>query len=226
MLSPRGTNARAVYWRRRVTALAIGVLLIVSVLFFVFDGPGGDNDTSHASPSPSTSSTSGASPGNGASTATGTPSATTSTSITATATSSLSTAATDVVPLNCAAASLKIAAATSAATYPVGTSVPLDIVITNIGTAPCVADLSDTQIVLTVFSGQARVWGSHDCQIAPGASSQTLPVNQPIRREIVWSGLSAVAGCAGTRQRVGAGTYTVVPYFAGTTGTTAMFAIA
>jgi hypothetical protein len=101
----------------------------------------------------------------------------------------------------------------------------LDIVLTNTGTAPCSVDLSDSNIVLTVYFGAARIWGSHDCSIEPGTAVATLPVAAPVTREIVWTGLSSVPGCAATRQHVSAGTYTLQPQFAGQAGTPATFTL-
>jgi hypothetical protein len=130
---------------------------------------------------------------------------------------------TSVAPKACAASDLKIASATDAASYPVGARPKLALVVTNTGALPCVQDLADPQIELRVFSGSARVWGSHDCAVQPGTSLQTLPVGQPIRREIEWSGLSSQPGCAGTRTRVSAGSYQLVPLLSGTQGTQAKF---
>ena len=92
------------------------------------------------------------------------------------------------------------------------------MVVTNRGPAPCVQDLSDSQIELRVYNGSARVWGSHDCLVQPGTSPSTLPVGQPIRRAVEWSGLSSQPGCAGVRTRVAAGTYTLYAYLAGQAG--------
>jgi hypothetical protein len=116
-----------------------------------------------------------------------------------------------------------MSAASDAKTYPVGAKPVLALIVTNAGTRPCVADLADKQIELRVFAGSARVWGSHDCEIQPGSSKQTIPVGQPIRREIQWSGLSSQPACAGVRQRVPAGTYTVFALLSGREGKTATF---
>ena len=126
-------------------------------------------------------------------------------------------------PIACTAAQLHIAAATDASSYRVGAKPNLAIVVTNAGPSPCVTDLADPQIELRVYSGSARVWGSHDCQVQPGTSNETLPVGEPIRRVIAWSGLSSQPGCAGVRQRVPAGTYTLYALLAGRQGTTATF---
>ncbi len=129
-------------------------------------------------------------------------------------------------PKPCTAAQLSIAASTSAASYPAGAKPVVAIVVTNTGTAPCVQDLADGQIELRVFNGSARVWGSHDCAIQPGTADAVLPVKQPIRREVQWSGLSSQPACAGTRTRVGAGTYTLHALLAGREGKTTTFTLA
>jgi hypothetical protein len=54
---------------------------------------------------------------------------------------------------------------------------------------------------------------------------RTLAVNQPVRVSIIWSGLSSQPNCAGTRQRVGAGSYTLYALLAGHVGTAAQFTI-
>ena len=35
-------------------------------------------------------------------------------------------------------------------------------------------DLADPQVVLRVYNGESRVWGSHDCKIQPGTDDRTL----------------------------------------------------
>ncbi len=97
--------------------------------------------------------------------------------------------------------------------------------VTNNGPQSCVSDLADARIELRVFSGSARVWGSHDCAIAPGVSEQTLPVGRPIRRDIEWSGLSSQTGCKGTRARVSAGSYTLFALLSGQQGKSVRFSI-
>jgi hypothetical protein len=118
-----------------------------------------------------------------------------------------------------------VAAVVGSSTYHVGDQPQLMLQVTDAGPAPCVQDLSDSQVELTVYNGESRVWGSHDCQIEPGTADRTLLVGQPVRVSIIWSGLSSQPKCAGTRQRVGAGTYTLYASLAGHTGTAAQFAI-
>jgi len=126
-------------------------------------------------------------------------------------------------PLACSAVQLSVAASSDSKSYTIGQHPLLALVVTNTGPSACVMDLADRQIELRVYSGSARVWGSHDCAIQPGTSPQTLPVGQPIRREIQWSGLSSQPACAGVRQQVPDGSYTLYAYLAGRQGTTSKF---
>lgn len=122
-------------------------------------------------------------------------------------------------------ASLGLAAGSDQTKYSVGDQPELSILVTNKGTDPCVQDLADAQIVLRVYNGESRVWGSHDCKIEPGTDDRTLMGGSTVRVSIVWSGLSSQPKCAGTRQRVGVGTYTLFASLAGREGKAAQFTI-
>jgi hypothetical protein len=127
--------------------------------------------------------------------------------------------------LPCSSNNLEIAAVAGQPTYRIGDQPVLELQVTNVGPQPCVQDLADRQVELKVYNGESRVWGSHDCQIQPGTNERTLAVNKPVRVAITWSGLSSQPNCAGTRQRVGAGTYTLYALLAGRTGKAAQFTI-
>ncbi len=210
MLHPVGELAPSVYWRRRVLLLAAVLLAAVTCYALFFRGGGGGAPAStfgasgQHSPVPGSSArSSGSSAG-----------------------SSQPASSTAAVPKACSASQLTIAAASSAASYPAGAKPTVAMVVTNTGPAPCVQDLSDSQIELRVYNGSARVWGSHDCLVQPGTAPATLPVGQPIRREIQWSGLSSQPACAGTRTRVAAGRYTLFAYLSGHQGSTSTFTLA
>lgn len=129
------------------------------------------------------------------------------------------------MPTPCTPAQLAIAAATSDSAYAVGAQPTLSLQVTNTGSAPCVQNLADSQVLLTVYNGLSRVWGSHDCEIQPGTDERTLGVNLPVKISVVWSGRSSEPKCAGVRQQVGAGSYTLIPALSGKTGKAAQFAI-
>ena len=109
--------------------------------------------------------------------------------------------------------------------YAIGAQPVLTLQVTNQGPLPCTQDVADSQIELRVYNGASRVWGSHDCQIQPGVDVRTLMTGHPAGFSIVWSGLSSQPQCAGTRQRVGAGTYTLYASLSGHDGTAAPFTI-
>jgi hypothetical protein len=214
VLHPVGELAPSVYWRRR--GLLLATLLLAGVTVYAVFFRGGDGGPPAGGKTFSGSGHSGSGHSGSAST-----SQSASTTGTTKAANSTTTA-----PLACAPSQLTIAAASSAAGYPAGAKPTVAIVVTNKGPQPCVQDLSDSQIELRVYNGSARVWGSHDCLIQPGTAPATLPVGQPIRREIQWSGLSSQPACAGTRTRVAAGRYTLFAYLSGHSGSTTTFTLA
>jgi hypothetical protein len=233
MLHPVGPEPPSVYWRRRLTLLAsvitLVVLLIVTVRVLLSDSgssgttaggqrtsPVGNPATPSQTPAPSTSAPAVSSSAPGSSS-----SASTSQSGSSTSSSSSS----PPPPKKCTASDLSLAAATEKDRYKVGDQPALSIVVTNKSKAPCVQDLADPQIVLRVYNGESRVWGSHDCKIEPGTDDRTLMAGATVRVTIVWSGLTSHAKCAGTRQRVGAGTYTLFASLSGHEAKAAQFTI-
>ncbi len=125
----------------------------------------------------------------------------------------------------CVAANLSIEAVSGQKSYKVGDQPVVELQVTNNGGSPCVQDLADKQVELRVYNGESRVWGSHDCQIQPGTNVKTLASKTPVRVAVTWSGLTSQPGCKGTRQRVGAGTYTLYAVLAGKTGKATQFTI-
>jgi len=221
MLRPIGSLPPTVYWRRRLMVLAPLVLIAITV--YVIVNAGGSSKPA-AGPSTSSSAPGSSAP---ASSPAGSSSAPTTAPSSTPATTPASTPATSasVTPKACAAAALSSTAVVSAPSYAVGATPTLYIQVTNIGTVPCLVDLSDSQIEMLVYNGASRVWGSHDCQVAPNTPVVTLPVNSPVSRSVVWTGLSSQPACAGTRVRVGAGTYTLHVRLAGVEGKTATFTL-
>ena len=125
----------------------------------------------------------------------------------------------------CAASALTVAAATGKRAYKVGQEVALYLVVTNTGKAACIQDLADKQVELTVFTGDVRVWGSHDCQMQPGSAPRRLAVDKPVRVEVVWTGKTSRPGCGGTRLQVQPGTYRLYAALNGTTSAPVTFTV-
>jgi hypothetical protein len=224
MFHPVGPQPPSVYWRRRLVVLGSVVVLIVllamtlKVLASDGDDPAGaGNDKANAAASGSPpGKTSGAS----------SKPATSSTRRTASSSrASTSSPASSRATPACTANALSVAAVTGKGTYKVGDQPLLELQVTNTGAKPCTQDLADSQVELKVYNGESRVWGSHDCKIQPGRNPRTLTPDSAVRVAITWSGLSSRPGCAGTRQRVGAGTYTLYAVLSGKTGRATQFSI-
>ncbi|HJQ02879.1 MAG TPA: hypothetical protein VJ851_14885 [Jatrophihabitans sp.] len=213
MLHPVGDLAPSVYWRRRILLLAALLLAVLSIYALFFRHGGNKAPAANGSFSSAGDSTGVTSPAG---------SSTVGSSTAGSSAASSSSAATKPCQPN----QLAVSAASDASSYPAGAKPKVAIVVTNRGPQPCVQDLADAQIELRVYNGSARVWGSHDCQIQPGTSLATLPVGEPIRRAVEWSGLSSRPGCTGVRTRVGAGTYTLFAYLSGHSGKASRFTLA
>jgi hypothetical protein len=215
MFHPVGPQPPSVYWRRRLTVFGSLLLLIVLLVLTVRTATSDGTDPNAAG---------------GTSPAITTPAASTSHvhathAHTSPRTSTSATKSSTAAPKPCDPKDLAIAAVTTKSTYHVGDQPVLELQVTNTGSKPCVQDLADKQVVLRVYNGESRVWGSHDCQIEPGTNDRTLAVDTPVRVAITWSGLTSQPHCAGTRQRVGAGTYTLYAELSGKTGKATQFTI-
>jgi hypothetical protein len=225
MFHPVGSQPSSVYWRRRLMLLgSISLLIILLVLTVkIAASDGGTTPTGAGGPGPAThprSTPIATHPHTHTSTPEQPPTSGTTTHASGSASSTASAA-----PQPCAAKVLAVSAVVGRSTYHVGDEPLLELQVINTGSAPCVQDLADRQIELRVYNGESRVWGSHDCQIQPGTNPRTLAVEQPIRVAITWSGLTSQPNCAGTRQRVGAGTYTLYALLSGKTGKATTFTI-
>jgi cytoskeletal protein RodZ len=218
MFHPVGSQPPAVYWRRRLLLLGsvalLVILLILTVKIAASDGNAAASAGGHTTPAvttpaaPTTHSHSSRAPS--------TPDSSSSSS---------KSSSSSIASAPCVSKDLAVTAVAGQSTYHVGDQPVLELQVTNTGSRPCVQNLADSQIELRVYNGESRVWGSHDCQIQPGTNDKTLAMNTPVRVAITWSGLTSQPNCAGTRQRVGAGTYTLYALLAGHTGKATQFTI-
>ncbi len=89
-----------------------------------------------------------------------------------------------------------------------GSPVVFSIRVENVGRVPCLVDGADASraVTITDASGEDRVWSSADCT----DGSQTLmlgPGDVAPARDVRWSSVRTVPGCAGGQPAVGAGAY-------------------
>jgi hypothetical protein len=226
MFHPVGPQPPSVYWRRRLMLLAaVLALLVLLVLTVKTIASGGNDPASAQGTNPTTaghrtSTTVAPPPSSPTKRASTSRPARTSSSRNSPVHSSSSTP-----PPPCARTDLAVAAVVGKSSYQVGDQPLVELSVTNVGAAPCVQDLADRQVELKVYNGESRVWGSHDCKVQPGTAVRTLAPHTPVLVAVTWSGLSSRPGCAGTRQRVGAGSYTLYATLAGKPGKATQFTI-
>jgi hypothetical protein len=218
MFSPVGPQPPSVYWRRRLVLVGSVAVLIVLLALTVKIAASDGNEPASGTGGRTTP---------GVTTPGSSPSRThrTSSAPSTPETSSSSSTPSSPAAARCEPDNLAVAAVAGKPTYHVGDQPILELQVTNTGPQPCVQDLADRQIELRVYNGESRVWGSHDCQIQPGTNDKTLAVNRAVRVAITWSGLTSQPNCEGTRQRVGAGTYTLYALLSGKTGKATQFTI-
>ena len=227
MFHPVGPQPPSVYWRRRLVLFAaVLALLVLLALTLKTIASGGDSPASAQGTAPSTGpATSGRSTGSSSSHPAPSKRVSTSRSVHTSTSKSTPARSSSTPPPACNTKDLAIAAVVGKTSYQVGDQPLLELQVTNVGSAACVQDLADRQVELKVYNGESRVWGSHDCKIQPGTAVRTLAPRVPVLVAITWSGLSSSPGCHGTRQRVGAGSYTLYATLAGKTGKLTQFSI-
>lgn len=222
MFSPVGNQPPSVYWRRRIVVFGSAVLLVVLVVVTARAVMGGGGDTPVADGSSTPSSSAASSPTSSSAGSTSRSSSEHEASARSSVSKRTSSAA---PPKRCTSADLAVQAVVGKSAYKVGDKPVVELQVTNTGAKPCVQDLADKQVVLKVYNGESRVWGSHDCEVQGGTDDRTLPARQPVRVSITWSGQTSQEGCKGTRQRVGVGTYTLYATLSGKNGKAAQFSI-
>jgi hypothetical protein len=221
MLHPVGRQSPSVYWRRRLLFLGAGVLLVVLIVLTAVTAMSDGNSEPLAGASTGTPTNAPNSHHHSSPSPKHTKSSPKHTKSSKPASSSSSKPA----PARCQPGDLDVSAVVAQPSYRVGEEPMLELQVINNGSAPCVQDLADKQVELRVYNGESRVWGSHDCQVQTGTSDRTLPVGHAVRVSITWTGLSSQKGCNTTRQRVGAGTYTLYALLSGHMGKAAQFAL-
>lgn len=228
MFRPVGSQPPSVYWRRRIIVFGSVVLLVVLLVLTLRAATSGNGATPAAAGTNSATdkpSVTSSPPRTTVSTKASTVSSPASTKSSSTPASPTRSATSSTPPARCQSKGLAVIAVLAKSMYKVGDQPVVEMQVTNSGPLPCVQDLADKQIELKVYNGESRVWGSHDCEVKAGTDDRTLGANRPVRVSITWSGLTSQPKCAGTRQRVGAGTYTLYAVLSGRTGRAAQFSI-
>jgi hypothetical protein len=211
LLNPVGSLPPQVYWRRRVLAAAVVVL----VVWFAWSWlPGGG--ASAASPAkPKTTPTAGttSAPATTAAPAAVTTSAAPATTvpptIAATVTSPAAVLPATTTAASCAASSLKVTLSADHTVYAAGVEPHFVLTVSNVGTSSCQVDVGTANRGFLVTSGSDRIWSSLDCA-KNSANVQTFKAGATVSYATVWGRQrSSTGGCAAKGVDARAGTYVV-----------------
>ncbi|MFC7407050.1 hypothetical protein [Georgenia alba] len=114
----------------------------------------------------------------------------------------------DTLPPNpgrCAPADLDATLASTAA----GEGTDFAMSFTNDGQDPCLLDTGSASLVLTVHSGDDRVWSSADCPAGAAEHLLLLDSGDTVDEALSWGGTRSEPGCPGNQSVAGSGTYRV-----------------
>lgn len=228
----RGPLSSSVYWRRRLVAMSIAVVLVVAIAKMLAGGSGGGQaaeqvahtgPVTSAAPSASTTPT-GPAPSSAPSTTPGT-------------TPSLSSSAGALAGPTTSAQPLSGTPATAS-----GACQPSDVVVTPLvrdamvgqpvtitlrvqtRTEPaCYWQMNASSLQVKVDSAVDRVWSTADCRSAITPQQLTLSNAAPTQTSLIWRGHTSDSYCSGHTPWANQGTYTVTATALGGEPQTASF---
>ncbi|WP_432573564.1 hypothetical protein [Kineococcus sp. SYSU DK005] len=200
VLHPVGPERRATYWRRRLVAVLVLLLLVAAVALGVRALlPGASSEQVAARLDPRlVSPTLGA-----VADPTDSPTATSSGSPT-----DSPTAAAEVEP--CAGGDLEVVLTSDAPAYGPGETPKLTLTVKNVGRSTCSAEIGSAVRSFAVEDASgARVWSSTDCQSSSSAQSYDIEPGAWRTMSTAWSRQRSAAGCPDDQLAAEAGMYTV-----------------
>ncbi|MGN0124927.1 MULTISPECIES: hypothetical protein [Rhodococcus] len=233
MLEPTGPLPPEIYWRRRVLAIGVSVVVLALVIWLVVALTGGDDPDQNPEPAAAEVSTSATTTAADASADAASASTTRSGEASASSgsrgaggsaaedadddSSTTTTSAAPVPPGQCSDQSLAVRVTSDEPNYRVGSEPDFTIVITNIGTSPCERDLGAglQQVLVYSLDGNERLWANTDCFPESTADIRSLDPGDQAAYSVKWSATTSEPGCQAPREPVGPGAYTVVGQLGG-----------
>jgi hypothetical protein len=113
-------------------------------------------------------------------------------------------------PKPCTDAALRLAVSPAQPAYLVGQAPVLRLQVRNVAAVACTRDLGAALQEVLLYHGPTRVWSSNDCYPEGSRDLELMRPGVLHTFSVTWSGLSSHPACAGTRTRVGAGSYALV----------------
>lgn len=115
-------------------------------------------------------------------------------------------------PVACEAGVLEITDRTPVANVPVGAPVPVDLVLANGGTVPCLLDAGPAALGVVIYSGADRIWSSLDCpeEGVPAERRLLLDVGSTVDLGLTWDQVRSAPGCPEGQAAAQPGSYRAV----------------
>lgn len=185
VMKPVGPQPPNVYWRRRV--IAVVLLLVLALLIWVVIGAfTGDDEPAAQAPAPSASVTATASP-------------------TSSPEDSPSTDGSE-----CVARDVAVVATADSRTHKVGDTAQIGMTITNTSDETCTMDVGSAALTILVTSGSDKVWSSDDCEVDSRSNVVDLEAGQEMESAVPWKTERSGANCESGLSAIRPGTYQVV----------------
>ncbi len=111
-------------------------------------------------------------------------------------------------PTACDAAALELEVSLAADSLPVGQPANIPVTVRNTGEVPCLLEVGQKTITVSVTSGEDSVWSSGHC--GGGLSGERrllLDIDASDTSVVTWPGTRSVPGCAEGQPPAAAGTY-------------------
>ncbi|MCW4385390.1 hypothetical protein OH146_06340 [Salinibacterium sp. SYSU T00001] len=176
--NPVGPQPPQVYWRRRIM-VGLGLVAIIVVIVLIIVRPGSGNE--------------------------GTPAADVAASPSASADASAEDDEESTDDGMCRTENLTIEAITDSDAYAAGVNPQIGMRLTNVGTTPCILDVTPSRQVYEIGSGDETYWLSSDCQQEAAEAMVTLEPNEPQSTTLIPWDRTRSAPCDNSTQPVPAG---------------------
>ena len=189
VMKPVGPQPPNVYWRRRVLAVVVLILVLALLIWAVTALIGAftaDDEPAVQAPAPSASATATASPTSSAEDAPSTDGS------------------------ECAARDVAVVATADSRTHKVGDTAQIGMTITNTSDETCTMDVGSAALTILVTSGSDKVWSSDDCEVDSRSNVVDLEAGQEMESAVPWKTERSGANCESGLSAIRPGTYQVV----------------
>jgi hypothetical protein len=128
---------------------------------------------------------------------------------------------------DCPDSTLAVKGITSQPDYVVGDQPKFTMVVTNIGLVACKRDVGAAVLAAYVYSlDNTRLWSNLDCAPSNETLVKTFNPGEQVTTEVTWTGMGSAPNCPLPRQPIGPGTYNLVVQLGNLRSSSLPFALA